>query len=75
MAAFSIPGSNITHRHFDLQSEVRKADPNWDRESRRSPEYEFSARRFWRINKNFAQYAEEEGGNPAGGGDQRPDWL
>ena len=47
---------NVTTRTINYTQEVRKADPNWDVDSRKSPEYEFSRRKFERLNKNFLPY-------------------
>lgn len=62
--AFSMPNDQIRHRTLDLLSEVRKADPKYDYESRVSPSYEFSSRTFSQRDKNFGPYAAEEGGSP-----------
>lgn len=49
--------SRVRHRPTTLSAEVRKADPDWDRENRVSPEYEFSSgRKFERRNSEFLPY-------------------
>lgn len=64
--------ATIGHRKFDLLSEVRKVDKAFDRSSRVSPEYEFSARTFERINANFLPYTfdVEHFGGEASEGDE-----
>lgn len=53
--------SNVRHRPTTLEREVRRADPDWDRESRVSPEYEFAnGRKFERRDADFLPYVPEE---------------
>lgn len=51
----------IEHRPTSLAQEVRRADPQWNRDSKVSPEYEFSSgKRFERRNAKFLPYLPDE---------------
>lgn len=53
--------SNVRHRPTTLLAQVRKADANFDREARISPEYEFAnGRKFERRNSEFRPYTDAE---------------
>lgn len=49
--------SNVRHRPTTLLQKVREADPDYDRDSRVSTEYEFAnGRKFERRNADFRPY-------------------